>query len=99
MSYRFLETKMRLSSTSPAIWRKSEEMRIDIAFLMSSSGANLCRYFMSQSKIVMSQCTEMSMSSRVCYSERYFSKYFMLLSRRFLSHLKSYVFFLASSHT
>ena len=99
ISYRFLATKVKLSSTRTAIWRKSDEMRIEIEFLASRVGFNPWTYFISQSKIVMSQWTDMSMSSRVYWSHKYFSKYFMYLRSKFLSHLKSCVFFLASSQT
>lgn len=54
---------------------------------------------MSQSKMLMSQWTEMSISSADLESERYFSKYFILLISSYLSHLKSLFCFLFSSHT
>ena len=89
ISWIWSETKERLSSTRGAIWRKSEEMRMDTEFLISSSGFRECTYFINQSNILMSQCTEISMSSSVYELERYFSKYFMLFRSKVLSHLKS----------
>ena len=47
----------------------------------------------------MSQCTEISISFNNFSSDKYFSKYFICLSNNPLSHLKSYDFFLLSSHT
>lgn len=99
ISCKFSLTYERLSSTSPAIYRKSEDIRIEIAVLISMEGFISCTYFINQSKIEMSQWTEISISSSVCWSDRYFSKYFMLDSSSVLSHLKSWVVFLASSHT
>ena len=99
ISYKFSLTYMRLSSTSPAIWRKSDEIRMEIAVLTSIAGLSPWTYFISQSKMEMSQWTEISMSSNVYWSLRYFSKYFMVARRSVLSHLKSYVRFLASSQT
>ena len=46
-------------------------------------------YCMSHSKMLTSQCTEMSISSGDDVSFRYFSKYFMCRSRMFSEHLKS----------
>ena len=57
------------------------------------------RYFISHSKILMSQWTLMSMSEEALVSLRYFSKYFMYSVIRCLSHVNSLSIFLFSSKT
>lgn len=90
------------SSTNYAIWRKSEEIRIEITLFNSSlgfSGSFLWMNRINQSKIYISQCTEMSMSSIELAPLRYLSKYFMWVNKIDFSHLKSLFTFLFSSQT
>mmetsp|Transcript_29558 Transcript_29558/g.28754 ORF Transcript_29558/g.28754 Transcript_29558/m.28754 type:complete len:212 (-) Transcript_29558:664-1299(-) len=88
------------SCTNCCIPRKSELINMEITFFKSSLGSLLSfKYFMSHSKILMSQWTEMSMSSKDYASYKYYSKYFICERRRFFSHLKSLLTFLFSSKT
>ena len=88
------------SSTSFYIPRKSEEMRIEMTFFRSKEGGCASfRYFISHSKILISQWTEISMSSKDWASCKYCSKYFIWERRRVFSHVKSLFTFLFSSNT
>jgi len=99
ISCRCLPMYSREVCTKGAIYRKSELIRILTAVFISIRGLAPCTNFISQSKIVISQCTEMSISSRFLCPAKYLLKYFMCSSSKILSHLKSWVFFFASSHT
>ena len=88
------------SKTKLCIPRKSELINIEITFFKSSFGSALSfKYLINHSNIFMSQCTEMSMSSSDYASCKYCSKYFIWLSSKIFSHLKSLLTFLFSSNT
>jgi hypothetical protein len=73
---------------------------MDITFFRSNFGSALSfKYFINHSKILMSQCTEISMSSTDYVSCRYYSKYFIWDNNKFFSHMKSLLTFLFSSNT
>lgn len=103
-------TKSMHSCTSPFICKKSLDISIEITFFMSSFGPSSSsyfwespsfyfRYFISHSNIFISQCTLISISSTDVASVRYFSKYFIWVTRRSFSQVKSLLTFLFSSNT
>ena len=106
-SCKFSMTKSMHSCTSTLICKKSEEIRIDMTFFMSNLGplssyisaSFYFKYFMSHSKILMSQCTLMSISSTEVASVRYFSKYFMCVTSKSFSQVKSLLTLRFSSKT
>lgn len=107
-SCRFSITKSTHSCTKTFIYKKSLEIRIEMTFLMSSVGPPLStgnsdsfylRYFISHSNIFISQCTLISISSTDVASVRYFSKYFIWVTNRSFSQVKSLFTFLFSSKT
>jgi len=88
------------SPTRPAIWRKSDDIKMLITFLFSSFGSYLSlTYFMSQSKILTSQCTLISRSSEESVSVKNCSKYFISFRRIDFLQVKSFSIFLFSSVT
>lgn len=111
-SCKFLITKSIHSYTRVAIYRKSLEIRMEMTFLISNFGAGSSgfyyyylwglmpyKYFMSHSNILISQWTLISISSTDVASVRYFSKYFMWVTRSSFSQVKSLLTFLFSSNT
>lgn len=109
-SCRLSITKSMHSCTSPFICKKSLDIRIEMTFLISSFGlyssygfeisvSFYFRYFISHSKILMSQWTLISISSTEVASVRYFSKYFICVTNRSFSQVKSLLTFRFSSKT
>lgn len=111
-SWIFSITKSIHSCTNIFICKKSLDIRIEMTFLISSFGIGSSlakatsapysfslRYFISHSNILMSQCTLISMSSTEVASVKYFSKYFMCVTKRSFSQVKSLLIFLFSSNT
>lgn len=80
--------------------RKSELMRIEMAFLSSIGGfSSDLMNWSNHWKMLMSQCTQISMSSDFSLSFKYASKYFMCSSSSCRGQRKSLVTYLASSNT
>lgn len=107
-SWRFSITKSTHSWTKTFIYKKSLDIRIEITFFISNAGPLVSygdsesfyfKYFISHSNILISQCTLMSISSTEVASVKYFSKYFIWVTRRSFSHVKSLLTFLFSSNT
>jgi len=99
-SPKFFHTNCMHSSTNLCIYKKSDDIRIEITLFTSRAGAFSCsRYFINHSKIWTSQCTLMSMSSKLELLLKCLAKYFISLSSTAFRHLKSRFTYLFSSHT